>query len=137
VARILMVSKPIVPPWNDGSKNLVRTLASHLSRHDATLLTRRGVDSQLRGRAHAEALYGSAGSFAPALRDNAAVMLRLLRGEAHDLWHFFFAPNPRSSTAGRFAARGRHPTTVQNVFRAPHPTAQLRSLFFSQPTVVS
>ena len=27
-----MVSKPVAPPWNDSSKNLVRDVASHLQR---------------------------------------------------------------------------------------------------------
>ena len=30
MARILMVSKPVAPPWNDSSKNLVRDVAGHL-----------------------------------------------------------------------------------------------------------
>ncbi|MDH4281277.1 MAG: hypothetical protein OEV36_01370 [Myxococcales bacterium] len=33
MAQVLYVSKPVAPPWNDSSKNLVRDVAGHLRRH--------------------------------------------------------------------------------------------------------
>ena len=117
MARILMVSKPIAPPWTDSSKNLVRDLATHLNRHEAVTLCRRG-DAPLDGL-RCERVYGpSSGGYAPALQDNARVLLRLLGGRRHDLWHFFFAPNPRSSRACALAARARTVPTGTSSARA-------------------
>jgi len=130
-----MVSKPIEPPWNDGSKNLVRTLASCLSAHRPTVLTRRGADLGLSG-VRAEAVYRRAGRFAPAVRDNAAVLSRLLFGEHHALWHFFFAPNPLSSYAGRVAVGARRVRSLQTLCSAPRPELDLRPLLFTDVTVV-
>jgi len=136
MARILMVSKPIAPPWNDSSKNLVRDIASYTLRHHATVMTQRGDEPPLRA-VTCEPVYGRRTSrFAPALRDNAQVLLRLLTGSRHDIWHFFFAPNPRSSAAGRLAARARRVRTVQTVCSAPRAGVDLPRLLFADLTVV-
>jgi len=137
VKSVLFVSKPVAPPWNDSSKNLVRDIACNLSRHSAAVMTRRGQSSALRG-VEAEAVYGaSGGGFAPALVDNARVLGRLLLGSSrHALWHFFFAPNPRSSAAGRMAARVRRVPTVQTVCSAPAAGADLHAVLFADRVVV-
>ena len=136
MARILMVSKPVAPPWNDSSKNLVRDVSTHLRRHRATVMTARGAVSDIAG-VDATGVYASrAGRFSPALADNARVMLRLLTGDRHDLWHFFFAPNPRSSAAGRLASRARAVRTLQTVCSAPAPDADLKRVLFCDRTVV-
>ena len=135
MARVLMVSKPIAPPWNDSSKNLVRDLSTHLTRHRATIMTQRARDPEL-PRVAAEAIYGAHAGFAPALRDNARALARLLVGPAHELWHFFFAPNPRSSSAAGLAARLRRARTVQTVCSAPRVGVDLERVLFADRTVV-
>jgi glycosyltransferase involved in cell wall biosynthesis len=136
MARVLMVSKPIAPPWNDSSKNLVRDLASHMKRHAPTVMVQRGSEPSLPGVAREEVYAQGAAGFAPALFDNARVMARLLVGPRHDLWHFFFAPNPRTSAAGRIATHARRTRAVQTVCSAPRPGADLRALLFAERTVV-
>jgi glycosyltransferase involved in cell wall biosynthesis len=136
MARILMVSKPVAPPWNDSSKNLVRDVASHLHSHGSVVMTQRGVDFHWPGVTRAAVYARSSPRFAPALSANARVMLRLLTGRAYDLWHFFFAPNPLSSRACAWAAHVRGVPTVQTVCSAPAPNAELRALLFADRTVV-
>ena len=130
-----MVSKPVVPPWNDSSKNLVRDLATHFTRHRATIMTRRDAPQVLGGVAHS-AVYAGQGAFSPALADNARVLLRLLADRSSDLWHFFFAPNPRSSSVGRACARARRRPSVQTVCSAPAEGVDVRRLLFADRTVV-
>ena len=121
--RVLFVSKPIAPPWNDGSKNLVRDVARHLTRARPTVMTLDGAPS-LGGNVTMENIYTSPGRFAPGLAQNARVVRRLLSGDAHDLWHFVFAPNPASSTVARVAQRTRRAfgwkgRVVQTIASAP------------------
>src|SRR5580698_6324295 len=121
--RVLFVSKPIAPPWNDGSKNLVRDVARNLTRARATVLTTEGAPS-LGDRVAMDAIYTAPGRFAPGLGQNARVVRRLLAGDPHDVWHFVFAPNPASSTVARFASRTRRlmgwkGRVVQTIASAP------------------
>jgi glycosyltransferase involved in cell wall biosynthesis len=133
---VLLVSKPVAPPWNDSGKNLVRDLAGALTRHTPTVLTRPGADPGL-PHARLETPYAlDSSGFSPALVDNARVALRLLAGSRHDLWHFFFAPNPRSSQVGRMAARVRRVPTVHTVASAPRRDVDLRRVLFADVSVV-
>jgi glycosyltransferase involved in cell wall biosynthesis len=121
--RVLFVSKPVVPPWHDGSKNLVRDLAMHLERAVPTVLVGPGA-VPLGPRVHMDVVYRDAGRFAPGVAANARVLARLLGGDPEDAWHFVFAPNPASSGAAVVArtavrARGWRGKIVQTVASAP------------------
>jgi glycosyltransferase involved in cell wall biosynthesis len=141
MARVLMISKAVAPPWHDSSKNLVRDVAGHLTRHRAVLMTRSGASAALRElrsleQAELRFVYADGGRFAPALADQARVLASLLTGRREDLWHFFFAPNPRSSSAARLAARVRSVRTVQTVCSAPLPQVDLERVLFADRVVV-
>lgn len=133
------MSKPIVPPWHDGSKNLVRDIATHLTRAKPTVLTTPGAVS-LGERVQSEPVYRDAGRFSPAAFANARVMRRLLTGDPHDIWHFVFAPNPASSMAAAIAKRARSLTgwrgkVVQTVASAPRDFGMMPRLVFGDVVV--
>ena len=139
-ARVLFVSKPVVPPWHDGSKNLVRDVVTHLKRAKPTVLTTPGA-AGLGERVTCEAVYSDSGRFAPGLTANARVLGRLLRGDAHDAWHFFFAPNVASSSAARVAraarrALGWRGRVFQTVASAPRRFEGAAPLLFGDVVVV-
>ena len=134
--RVLFVSKPIVPPFDDGSKCLVRDVASALKVVEPTVMVSPG-GPPIGPRVRREHVYGVASGFAPS--GNALAFNRLMFGPPLDLWHFVFAPNTASSTAARLAirsqrGRGWKGRVVQTV--ASHPQSFSRSLFFGDRIVV-
>ncbi|HKP64365.1 MAG TPA: glycosyltransferase family 4 protein [Polyangiales bacterium] len=132
----MLVSKPIVPPWHDSSKNLVRDLAMHMHRHTPIVLSQRGVRLDM-PRARVEPIYGTtARKFSPALADNARVLARLLSSRRGECWHFFFAPNPKTSNVARVAGWLRGARTIQTVCSAPHPGVSVQSVLFARRIVV-
>lgn len=134
---VLYVSKPVAPPWNDSSKNLVRDLALGLTRYSPAVMTRRGEDHSLGSTVEADPIYpASAGGFAPGMKDNARVMGRLLIGRAPDLVHFFFAPNPKSSAAGRLATTLRRMPSVHTICSAPREEQAAARVLFADKNVV-
>jgi len=136
MAEVLFVSKPVAPPWNDSSKNLVRDIAGHLRRHSPVLMGRRGQTNPIdRGRVEAVYGAGSSSGFAPSARENLGVLRHLLLGRSADLWHFFFAPNPKSSAAGRLAAAIRRVPSVHTVCSVPAAGVDVRKLLFADATV--
>lgn len=133
---VLLVSKPIVPPWHDSSKNLVRDLATHMVRHTPIVMSQAGVRLDM-PRARIEPVYGeTAKGFSPALRDNARVLARLLQSHRGEFWHFFFAPNPKTSTVARVASSLRRARTIQTVCSAPHPSVAARGVLFADRIIV-
>lgn len=88
----------------------------------------------LGGRVRAAAVYASAGRFAPAFSDNARAALHLLHARA-DLWHFVFAPNPRTSMLGRALRRFRRVPVVQTVASPPRQFTRIERLLFGNVIV--
>src|SRR5687768_13162885 len=125
MASILFVSKPVVPPWNDSGKNLVRDLARHMRRHQACVMTRSVHEPQLLP-AQSRAVYAArSGGFAPGLQDQARVLAHLLASRGHAAWHFFFAPNTRSCLAGRLATRARRMRSIHTLSSAPRDVSSI------------
>jgi phosphatidylinositol alpha-1,6-mannosyltransferase len=116
--EILLVSKPVCPPWNDSGKNLVRDLVEGCRDVRFRVFTRKGVSLGLPHVAE-EPLYAGSGAFSPSLRQNARVLARLLRPDRQALYHFFFAPNPRTSLVARAVTRAKRRRTVQTITSIP------------------
>jgi glycosyltransferase involved in cell wall biosynthesis len=135
MADVLFVSKAVAPPWNDSGKNLVRDLARELSRHRPTVMVGRDGCAELPHAAFAKVYDGSVG-FAPALRDQARVFAYLLSSRGHSLWHFFFAPNPRSCLAGRLATRIRRKPSLHTIASAPRDAREIVPLLFAELNIV-
>lgn len=136
MASILFVSKPVVPPWNDSGKNLVRDLARNLTRHRATVMVRPGAHAGL-GTASLAPIYAAhSGGFAPGLSDQARVFAHLLSSRGHAAWHFFFAPNPRSCLAGRAATRLRRIPSIHTLSSAPRDPQSIVGQLFADLNVV-
>jgi phosphatidylinositol alpha-1,6-mannosyltransferase len=136
MAAVLFVSKPIAPPWNDSGKNLVRDLARGLSRHRATLMVRGDEDPGVRDADRAFVYAPTSGGFAPALVDQARVFAHLATDRGHDLWHFFFAPNPKSCAAGRVSTLLRRKRSLHTISSAPRDVRAIVPQLFADVNVV-
>ena len=132
---ILMISKPIVPPWNDSSKNLVKDIVSSGRHFRYRVLT--PADRPLTApNVISETIYSSAGKHTPALQQNLRVFGRLLRQRGERITHFFFAPNRRAARAIRAALGLRRRMTVQTVCSVPKDFRDWQRLLFADRVVV-
>lgn len=136
---VLFVSKPIAPPFHDGSKCLVRDVAQHLTRVDPIVMSTPGA-APLRAAAGARAVrsvaaYGAPGGFTPAFSANLRAAAWLLARSRASVWHFVFAPNARTSGAGRFLRRLRRVPVVQTIASPPRSFADPGALFFGDVLV--
>ena len=128
----LLISKPIVPPWTDSNKNLVRDLARALPRTRARVMVTRGASFD---GAESVGLYDAAGAYAPSRLANARVLAHLLTGPRADLWHFFFAPNPLTLRAGSVARALRRVPTVHTIASAPDDLERVAPLLFADAVI--
>ena len=131
--RVLFVSKPIVPPFHDGTKCLVRDVATHLRSATPVVMTTRGAPP-LEG-VEMQIVYSAGGGFTPALAANARAAAWLLGKSRADLWHFVFAPNPPSSRVGRWAKTLRRKPVVQTIASAPRSFDDIGRLLFGDIVV--
>lgn len=137
--RVLLVSKPLCPPWHDSGKNWARDVATYgggdgIVHH---VLVPRGCDAW----AHqedvvAEAIYAGDGSFAPRWADNARAFGRLARRwDPCDVVHFCFAPNKRTNRLARWAMGWRRQPSVHTVLSVPADFDQIDRVLFAERVV--
>ena len=132
---VQFVSKPIAPPFRDGTKCLVRDLVTHLQKVDSAVMGTSAGASELLARTQIMPVYGHAGGFAPGLRQNARAAAWLLLFSRADLWHFVFAPNRRSSQMARALRAARRIPVVQTVASPPRSFANPHQLLFGDVVV--
>ena len=137
--RVLFVSKPIAPPFHDGSKCLVRDVARHLTRVEASVLSTPGAPALLPAPGflpvRSVSAYGAPGGFTPAFSANLRAAAWVLLRSRASVWHFVFAPNARTSGAGRLMKRLRRVPVVQTIASPPRSFADPGALFFGDVLV--
>ena len=130
--------KPIAPPFHDGSKCL-RDVARHLTRIDPIVMSLPGAPAVVAAEGaravRAVAAYGAPGGFTPAISANLRAAAWLLLGSRASVWHFVFAPNARTSGAGRALKRLRGVPVVQTIASPPRAFDNPQGLFFGDVLV--
>ena len=132
--QILFVSKPVVPPFNDGSKCLVRDIAGALQAYTPRVMVTRGSGTWAPDILGAK-VYAGVGGYSPAVIENARVFAWLLTQSRDSLWHFLFAPNPRTSQIGKFLKRVRRIPVVQTIASPPRSFQEPDKLLFGDVAV--
>jgi glycosyltransferase involved in cell wall biosynthesis len=135
---LLFVTKPFAPPWHDSSSGLARTLVHGLLAepdHPAIRVLVGDRPSGFSGLTE-ERIYGASGHFAPGLRQNLPVLLRLFRRRGERARHFFFAPNPRTAKAARLASLLRPVPAVQTLCSLPSQGVAIAPSLFARTNVV-
>jgi phosphatidylinositol alpha-1,6-mannosyltransferase len=141
--RVLFISKPIAPPFQDGSKCLVRDIATRLEHVDPVVLSVPGAPDLQRAAVGAGQprsvemvpVYSSAGSYAPAFAQNLRAAAWILLRAQVDIFHFVFAPNARTSKVGRFLSRRKGVPVVQTIASPPRSFAGVEELLFGDVVV--
>lgn len=141
---VLMISKPIGPPWDDSAKNIVRSQIIRGKKYKYRVLTTpagahelvSGVPGEARPRIITEPIYSGNGAYSPGVAQNLKVMMHGLRARGTSIYHYFFAPNPVTSMAGKMQKQLARVKTVQTVCSAPASFDGIDRFLFSDIVVV-
>jgi phosphatidylinositol alpha-1,6-mannosyltransferase len=142
--RVLFISKPIAPPFQDGTKCLVRDIATRLEQVEPVVLSVPGAPELAirstgagvpRGTVRMVPVYANAGSYAPALAQNLRAAAWVLLRSRADVWHFVFAPNARTSRAGRWLSQRKRRPVVQTIASPPRSFRDAEQLLFGDIVV--
>lgn len=110
--KILLVTRPICPPWDEASKNFAYFLAKNVQGFEVGLLTN-GIISDLPGSVIQKPVYTSgASNFWQKMR--LVMSLRELRQE-FDVFHFLFTPTKLNTFLINFFAGVKKIKTIQTI----------------------
>ncbi len=132
---VLMISKPIAPPWDDSGKNIVFNQIAHGERYAYRVLTPKGTKLSIPG-VHPEPVYTGTGRYSPSLVENMRVLLAGVRPRGSAIFHYFFAPNALTSRAGRVQRTMARVKTVQTVCSVPASFENVKRLLFTDRVIV-
>lgn len=125
-----MVSKALVPPWNDSSKNLAKDVVVGTNQVDFTVFTDGSFDFGL-DHVVERPIYGKKGRFAPSVRQNARVVRALVSARLPKLHHYFFAPNRRTARVIRGIRMLRRSKTIHTICSVPDTFENISQALFA------
>lgn len=135
--KILLATRPLVPPWDEASKNFAYFLGREVRDHALTLLTTGEKLSGLPESAHEEPVF-SHGHFDLKAKFELFSHLRKARNQ-FDITHYLFTPTKQNTGLIRWFARPTRGKTVQTVATLRddlYSPRELKSLLFADRIVV-
>lgn len=136
--HVLLVTRPIVPPWDEASKNFAYFLGRSIALHSLTLLTASADRlEKLPESTKQESIYTS-GVFDWKAKFNLFRYLRKNR-DAFDITHYLFTPtkfNTRALTSFARPTKGKTIQTVATLRTDLYDEATLKKLLFADRLTV-
>ena len=133
--KILFVTRPIAPPWDEGSKNTVFELAKRLQGHSIHLLTTAGFSYDAENIVW-ERVYTKGGPVSGiSLGQKLRLFRRLMKKDDIDIYHFFFKPTALVAVAARIILKFNKKKTVQTVVSVPVEGERLKKAVFADAVV--
>ena len=86
--QILMITKPLVPPWDDSAKNIAVSQVKHGGRFRYRVLTDQSAIPPSEGVA-VDPVYSGKGNYSPGLRQNLKVLFHGLRPRGASIYHYY------------------------------------------------
>lgn len=135
--KVLLATRPLVPPWDEASKNFAYFLGRVVKDHRLTLLTTKERLLGLPASVHQEPIFSSR-MFD--LLAKVKLFRYLLRARNHfDITHYLFTPTKLNTSVIRLLAYPTMGKTIQTVatLRADlYSEKELRSLLFADKIIV-
>ena len=124
--KVLLATRPLVPPWDEASKNFAYFLGKQVRGHALTLLTTRELLQGLPETVRQENVFSS-GHFTLKTKSKLFSYLRKVR-EDFDITHYLFTPTRQNTGIIRWFAKPTKGKTVQTI-------ATLRDDLYSPKTL--
>lgn len=135
--KVLLATRPLVPPWDEASKNFAYFLGREVRDHDITLLTTNQHLSELPASVTTEQLYDN-GHFGFFEKVTLLNYLQTVRS-GFDITHYLFTPTWLNTTLVKYLARPKRGKTLQTVATLRedlYSDRELLSMLFADRIVV-
>lgn len=135
--KILLATRPLVPPWDEASKNFAYFLGKEVKNHSLTLLTTPTPLQKLPSYVHQEPIFSS-GRFNLKTRTELFWYLCQAR-ESFDITHYLFTPTKLNTTLIKLFAKPNKGKTIQTIATLRddlYSPEELKKLFFADRLIV-
>src|SRR3989344_2042659 len=113
--RILMITRPIGEPWNEGGKNLAYNIARNIKNHKINLLVKSNFFNKLPKNILSEKIFSSSKKRGISFFDKLRLFVRLISKDNLDCYHFIFTPELYSSLFSRIILKLKNKKSIQTI----------------------
>lgn len=137
--KIFMVTKPISPFWDEGSKNLAFSLCDHIKEHNFHLMTCKNVKLPQIDNITYHYFYPDNTLDIPkiSLFDKIKLFYKIFRQKKIDIYHFIFTPQHASSLAANLFFKLSRKKSIQTISTPLHKSKLKKCLFADRIVVLS
>ncbi len=135
--KVLLATRPLVPPWDEASKNFAYFLGREVRNHELTLLTTKEKLIGLPETVTEEPIFES-NHLDLSAKLNLFRYLRKMR-KNFDITHYLFTPTKQNSTLIKLLAKPTHGKTLQTIATLRedlYSPEELRSMLFADHLIV-
>lgn len=133
--KIMMVTSPVCPPWDNGTKNLAYSLATRIKNEHFYLLTTKNCALQ-HDNITFEKIYTNSKA-AMSLLQQTYLFIEILKSKDVDIFHFIFRPNELTSFASKRILNFKKKKSIQTIHNIIPEGIDIKKLVFADYLVVS
>lgn len=113
--NILMVTRPLGPPWNEGGKNLAYGIAKNINNHKIHLLVRKNFSEKIGSNIILHKIYPSKYKYTVSYIEKLRLFFFLLNIKNIDIYHFIYTPEIYSSKINKFLMKLKSKKSIQTI----------------------
>lgn len=114
--KVLLVTRPIAPPWDEASKNFAYTLAKHIKKDDIELhLMTKGILEQLPAEIVQENIYTHSENDFALPQKLRSLFFQIKNRKKFDVAHYFFTPTKLNSFVIKNLINNKKLRSIQTV----------------------
>ncbi len=132
--KILMVTRPVGEPWNEGGKNLAYNLAKNIKNNKIILLTKYKFNEKLPENIISEKTFSSSNKRKISFFDKLRLFKRILKNDDIDLYHIIFTPELYSSLILKNILKNKK--SIQTIPTLINHKRFIKKLIFANKVVV-
>ena len=100
--NVLMITRPLGKPWDEGGKNLAYGLARNIKNHKITILTKNNFSDNINKNITVEKIYSSSNRGVISYTNKLRLFIRLLKRDKSDIYQFIYTPEFVTSLFNKF-----------------------------------
>src|SRR3989344_4784417 len=112
---VLMVTRPLSSPWNEGGKNLAYGIARNIKNHKIHLLVRKNFNEKVSSNIILHRVYPSEYRYKISYTEKLRLFYFLLKIKNIDIYHFIYTPEIYSSKINKLLISLKSKKSIQTI----------------------
>ena len=113
--NVLLVTRPLDYPWNEGSKNLAYMIAKNVKDQNIHILVRKGFNEKINKNVILHEIYPSKHKYDVSRFEKLKLFFFLLKVKDIDVYHFIYTPEKYSSIINNLLMKIKSKKSVQTI----------------------